>query len=322
MSNWSDDRSWASWGSWWNASDWRGSSEGWGSGDPWQTGGDPWGAGNAAVVSRRSETAAAHTETPTTKAPPPKSPGAHDGSSIPEQTAAQQDESTAASRAVEMTLALRQEALADTGACVLRGSETPSSMHPPRQLMRALLLRWTDAMGREHPSPLYCEIQNTPDAPWHDYLLTLPPAAKEIVFATGGVTEFGVCSFPEEPDPNTRKPRVDFVAVLMGQIPSMVRLHPGKSAKGDAKPIPGTWSPAMQCRLNYARNQARAEGSTWTYDGRVNSRCCFLLQRPRRSRHAVSLSCVPLSTLPTFDLLRRKKKFNCLRDSEVLRGEC
>ena len=75
----------------------------------------------------------------------PKSPGAHDGSSIPEQTAAQQDESTAASRAVEMTLALRQEALADTGACVLRGSETPSSMHPPRQLMRALLLRWTDA---------------------------------------------------------------------------------------------------------------------------------------------------------------------------------
>ena len=264
MSNWSDDRSWASWGSWWNASDWRGSSEGWGSGDPWQTGGDPWGAGNAAVVSRRSETAAAHTETPTTKAPPPKSPGAHDGSSIPEQTAAQQDESTAASRAVEMTLALRQEALADTGACVLRGSETPSSMHPPRQLMRALLLRWTDAMGREHPSPLYCEIQNTPDAPWRDYLLTLPPAAKEIVFATGGVTEFGVCSFPEEPDPNTRKPRVDFVAVLMGQIPSMVRLHPGKSAKGDAKPIPGTWSPAMQCRLNYARNQARAEGSTWT----------------------------------------------------------
>ena len=39
---------------------------------------------------------------------------------------------------------------------------------------------------------------------------------------------------------------------------SMVRLHPGKSAKGDATPIVGAWSRAIQCRLNYARNRAGA----------------------------------------------------------------
>ena len=109
-----------------------------GSGDPWQTGGDPWRAGNTAVVSRSSETAAAHTETPTAKAPPPKPSGLGDCSSIPEEAAVQQDESAAASRAV-----VQQDALGDTAAFVLRGSEVPSNTHPPRQLMRALLLRLT-----------------------------------------------------------------------------------------------------------------------------------------------------------------------------------
>ena len=247
------------------------------------------------MVSRSSETAAAHTETPTAKAPPPKPSGLGDCSSIPEEAAVQQDESAAASCAVEMTVAIRQDALGDTAAFVLRGSEVPSNTHPPRQLMRALLLRLTDEMCQEHPSPLYREIQNTTDAPWHDYLLTLPPAAKEVVFATGGVIEFGVCSFPEEPDPNTMKPRVDFVALLLGEVPSMVRLHPGRSAKGDSKPIPGTWSPAIQCRRNFARNRARAGGSTWTYSGstsggRAGSQCDLVLRCPLHSGHAGSLS--------------------------------
>ena len=85
-----------------------------------------------------------------------------------------------------------------------------------------------------------------------------------------------------------------------------------------ARPCNAAWT--MRA-IRRARKGPRGR-SGLAFDGRVNSRCCFLLQRPRRSRHAVSLSCVPLSTLPTFDLLRRKKKFNCLRDSEVLRGEC
>ena len=253
MSNWSDDTSWTSWRGWWNASGWHGNSEGWGSGDPWQTTGDPWQAGSTAVVSRSSDTATAQwlatTEMPKAKAQPPKPP---------EQASSQQDENTAASRVASSVVSP-----GDTASFVLRGSETPSNAHPPRQLMRTLLLRLTDEMG-EHPVPLYREIPNAPDAPWHDYLLTLPPAAKEVVFASGGVTEFGACSFPEEPDPNTMKPRVDFVAIVMTDVPSMVRLHPGRSAKGDAKPIPGTWSQAIQCRLNFARNRARAGGSTWT----------------------------------------------------------
>ena len=89
-------------------------------------------------------------------------------------------------------------------------------------------------------------------------MLTLPDASREVVFDHGGVVEFGVCAFPAEPDPNTRKARVDFVATMVDGV-TMVRLHPGKSGKGDAKPIVGEWSRAIQNRLSYARNLARAD---------------------------------------------------------------
>ena len=141
---------------------------------------------------------------------------------------------------------------------VLRRGDVPNNRQPPRAAMRSLLLRLTEEMAPDICAPLYREIHDTPETPWKDYLLTLPDASQEVVFQHGAVVAFGVCAFPAEPDPNTQKARVDFVATMEDGA-TMVRLHPGRTQKQDAKPILGNWSRAIQNRLNYARNRGRAD---------------------------------------------------------------
>ena len=209
--------------------------------DPWQDK-DPWQATAAAVDSRSAETMAAAAAPIAEELPP----GQNEGIGTWDMVLVTEPASTETADVVAGEL-----------GPVLSAGDTPSHGQPPRRVMRDLLLQLTEELGQEHPNPLYRQIENTPATPWHDYLLTLPATTKEVVFQHGGVVEFGVCSFPAEPDPNTGKARVDFVAMIADGV-SMVRLHPGKSAKGDAKPIVGRWSQAIQNRLNYARNRARA----------------------------------------------------------------
>lgn len=143
---------------------------------------------------------------------------------------------------------------------ILHAHDTPASAQPPRAIMRELLLRLSSEITAcdEHTS-IYWHLDDDPrTCPWRDFLLTLDPKDKEIVFGPAGVREFGICSFPGEKDPNTRLPRVDF---LITQAPPgrLVRLHPGKKKSGDAKPVVGDWSLAVQNRYNYTMKQANPD---------------------------------------------------------------
>ena len=158
---------------------------------PWQDK-DPWQAAAAAVDSRSAETMAA-AAAPIAEAKPPPSeevpPGQNEGIGTWDMVLVTEPASTETADVVAGDIAI--------GGPVLTAGDTPSHGQSPRRLMRDLLLKFTGALGQEHPNPLYRQIENTPATPWRDYLLTLPATTKEVVFQHGGVVEFGVCSFPE-----------------------------------------------------------------------------------------------------------------------------
>lgn len=133
--------------------------------------------------------------------------------------------------------------------------------HAPRQEMRSLLLERT-AWINDHWFPDHSnegcweELSNSETCPWHDFIATLPEASKTVACGPRGVVCFGIASFPEELDPNTHAPRVDFQ--VWQQDGCHVRLHPGKSAAGDAEPVVLSSGPAVTSRKAFtARFQRR-----------------------------------------------------------------
>ena len=149
---------------------------------------------------------------------------------------------------------------AATHELVTRDAE-PAGVRPPRKAMRLLLQSHTDVINRtwykSHPDQgFWLELRSCPECPWRDYIATLPSADKAIACGEFGILRFGVASFPDELDPNTGCPRVDFQA-WHADGSTHVRLHLGKTASGDATPVVCSTGSAVQGRLNYT---ARVRG--------------------------------------------------------------